>query len=363
MSSEAALAEKLQTSFTETWRDLNTTNIPKLDEVETLQKDYSPSLPSIGHIRYALDDLKQSKATGADGVPAWLLKRFSSVLAPIVHDIITASIKQCKYPSCYKHGLVSPVPKVYPPVDISNDVRQDSVLPHIGKILERVQLQLDQKDITLPLVNMVLLKTAPLHQLCMIAITLPFYTDSVGRDTAGIHALFIDFRKAFDLVDHGILLNKLAHMNVNKSFWLWVKSFLSGRTQPVKLNQSLSSIACCPAGVPQGSVLLPTLFNIHIDDLDACVPEELEVSTHKYADDCTQSECIMKGKCSNMQEVLDSVQNWSNTNRMKLNAKKTKDMWICFGKSNPQQPNLYIGDNMIERVDTLKLLGVGCQSH
>ena len=147
-------------------------------------------------------------------------------------------------------------------------------------------------------------------------------------------------------------------MNVNKNFWLWVKSFLSGRTKQVKLNQSLSSIACCPTGVPQGSVISPTLFNIHIDDLDAYVPEELEVSTHKYADDCTQSECIMKRKCSNMQKVLDSVQNWSNTNKMKLNAKKTKDMWICFGKSNPQPPNLYIGDNMIERVDTFKLLGV-----
>ena len=66
-----------------------------------------------------------------------------------------------------------------------------------------------------------------------------------------------------------------------------------------------------------------------------------------------------------MQEVLDSVQNWSNTNKMKFNAEKTKDTWICFGKSNPQPPNLYTGDNMIERVDTLKpkLLGVGCQSN
>ena len=132
-------------------------------------------------------------------------------------------------------------------------------------------------------------------------------------------------------------------MNVNKNIWLWVKSFLSGRTQQVKLNQSLSSIACCPAAVPQGSVLSPTLFIIHIDDLDACVPELLEVSTHKYADDCAQSECIIKGKCSNMQEVLDSVQNWSNTNKMKLNAKNTKDMWFCFGKSNPQPPNLILG--------------------
>ena len=71
----------------------------------------------------------------------------------------------------------------------------------------------------------------------------------------------------------------------------------------------------------------------------------------------------MKGECSNMQEVLDSVQNWSNANRMTLNAKKTKDMWICFGKSIPQPPNLYIGDVMIERVSSFKLLGVSCQSN
>ena len=82
-----------------------------------------------------------------------------------------------------------------------------------------------------------------------------------------------------------------------------------------------------------------------------------------YIYDCTHSECIMKGECSNMQKVLDSVQNWSNANRMKLNAKKTKDMWICFGKSIPQPPNLYIGDVMIERVNSFKLLGVSCQSN
>ncbi len=110
------------------------------------------------------------------------------------------------------------------------------------------------------------------------------------------------------------------------------------KPQQVKTNQTLSSIESCPAGVPQGSVLSPTLFNIHIDDLDASVPEDLEVSTYKYADDCTQSECIVKGERSNMQKILDSVQNWSGTNKMKLNAKKTKDMWICFGKSIPQPP-------------------------
>ena len=95
--------------------------------------------------------------------------------------------------------------------------------------------------------------------------------------------------------------------------------------------KSIIVIDCELPGWGTTSALSPTLFNIYIDDLDACVPEELEVSTHKYADE--------------------------------ENAKKTKDMWICFGKSNPQPPTLYIVGNMIERVDTFKLLGVGCQSN
>jgi hypothetical protein len=51
-----------------------------------------------------------------------------------------------------------------------------------------------------------------------------------------VHALFLDFRKAFDMVDHGILLRKLAELNINKSLWLWIQSYLDGRSQQVKLN-------------------------------------------------------------------------------------------------------------------------------
>ena len=97
-----------------------------------------------------------------------------------------------------------------------------AVLPHIGKILERVQLQLNQKDITLrPSQHGFIKDRSTTSALIAITqVTQPWFnaTDSTCRDTAGIHALFIDFRKTFDLVDHGILLNKLAHMNVNKNF-------------------------------------------------------------------------------------------------------------------------------------------------
>jgi hypothetical protein len=82
----------------------------------------------------------------------------------------------------------------------------------------------------------------------------------------GIHILFIDFCKAFDPVDHGLLLRKLAKMNVSKSFWLWTRSFLEGRNQQVKLGGALLSIRPCPSGVPG-------------DDLEDCIPNYLYINT------------------------------------------------------------------------------------
>ena len=80
-----------------------------------------------------------------------------------------------------------------------------------------------------------------------------------GDGRIGVHALFFDFRKAFDLVDHGILLRKLAEMNVSKCFWLWTRSFLEGRSQQVNLGGALSSTMPCPLGVPQGSVSITNI--------------------------------------------------------------------------------------------------------
>ena len=84
----------------------------------------------------------------------------------------------------------------------------------------------------------------------------------------GVHALFIDFRKAFHLFDHGILLRKLAEMNVTKPFWLWTRSFLEDRRQQVKVAGTLLSVKPCPAGVPQGSLLFEyTLQDGHVSAL------------------------------------------------------------------------------------------------
>ena len=118
-------------------------------EVESLLKSNNPSIPSIGQVKSGLAHLEARKATGSDGVHAWLLKRFSEDLAVVVHNIFIWSIIQCKYPTSYKHGLISLVPKVLPPNDINTDFRQISVLPQLGKVLERLQMKLNKSDLEL----------------------------------------------------------------------------------------------------------------------------------------------------------------------------------------------------------------------
>ena len=95
----------------------------------------------------------------------------------------------------------------------------------------------------------------------LASITQDWYnaTDS-GSLYNGVHVVFVDFRKAFDLVDHGVLLTKLAGMGITKSFWKWTQSYPTGRTQQVKLSGVLSRHGEVIAGVPQGGVISPTLL-------------------------------------------------------------------------------------------------------
>ena len=132
-------------------------------------------------------------------------------LALVVHNIICASIVQCKYPKSYKHALICPVPKVNPPNDIDNDFRQISVLPQLAKVLEKLQLSLHEQDLTIRNDQHAFTQNrSTVSALACISQKWFNATDNSRNDRMGIHALFLDFRKAFDTVDHGILLRKLA---------------------------------------------------------------------------------------------------------------------------------------------------------
>ena len=114
-----------------------------------------------------------------------------------------------------------------------------------------------------------------------------FNAKVLGFKTEAVHIVFVDFRKTFDLVDHANLLTKLAASGVNRGFWKWTQSFLTDRTLQVKVPGALSKVGQVIAGVPQGVVISPLLFNVHINDVDKDIPSSLGIKSCKFADDLT----------------------------------------------------------------------------
>ena len=130
-------------------------------------------------------------------------------------------------------------------------------------------------------------------------------------------AIFLDFAKAFDLVPHDRLLNKLTLVF---PLWLvrWIAVYLSDRRQRVKMNNTETEWRQIEAGVIQGSVLGPILFILFIADINDYLPEGINVE--KYADDII---CYIIGRATKTdQQVVDAVQRWCRDNQMRLNAGK-----------------------------------------
>ena len=129
---------------------------------------------------------------------------------------------------------------------------------YLAKVLEKIQLRLNIEDLKIK--NNQHAFTERRSTVSALISTTQTWFNATNCSKMGKMGVHMVFCKAFDLVDPKRLLNRLALMNINKPFWLLIKSFLSGRVQQVNINGSLSSIASCPAGVLQGSVIAPALL-------------------------------------------------------------------------------------------------------
>ena len=136
-----------------------------------------------------------------------------------------------------------------------------------------------------------------------------------SRKKAFVGILFADFTKAFDTVSHNILLQKLNDLGIRGDIWLWLKNYLTERRQFVRINGSDSDTHIIAHGVPQGSVLGPTLFSLFTNDL----PKSLRsAEIYLYADDTTIY-CIaetMDLLTNSLNNVLAELQEWCDRNSM-----------------------------------------------
>jgi hypothetical protein len=323
-----------------------------LEVLASLADDYTDDfIIEVAEVERRLSNISVNKSSGPDGLPNWLLKDMAPFLAGPICAIFNASVRQARVPLVWKQANVVPVPKVKPAISIEDDLRPISLTPTLSKILESFIGNWIMKQIVMSLnsnqfgalrgrsTNHALVSV--LHQWC-----------NALDSGQSVRALFVDFRKAFDRVDHTLMLNKLLRYGVSHSLVKWMFSFLQGRRQRVKIGGLFSDWLELKAGFPQGTWLGPLAFVLLIDDLNP------SCNVHKFVDDTTFTEIISRtDNTSHMDEYGQQLVEWSANNFMLVNYKKTKEM-VLGGLQEQSFPPLLIDGHIVERVASFKLLGV-----
>ena len=169
-------------------------------------------------------------------------------------------------------------------------------------------------------------------------------------------AIFLDLAKAFDSVSHNILLRKLQHYGIRGNVYNFFQSYLSSRSQFVKMDNIKSTLLNVDFGVPQGSILGPLLFLIFINDL----PTATNFFIRLFADDtflCSQNDNLLFLE-NEVNSELEKVFIWLASNKLTLNIGKSKFMFISNKKKNIIDLDIKIHGKQLESCDTYKYLGV-----
>ena len=304
-----------------------------------------------------------NKSTGPASIPLRLLKIVADLIVIPLCRIINLSFASGVFPDVLKVAKTIPLHKGGSTLEVNN-FRPISLLSIFDKIIEKLMHKrlydfFEENDLLYKKQFGFRRKNSPAHSLIEITEKIKESIDN-GKYGCGI---FIDLKKAFDTVNHKILLTKLEHYGIRGSVLGWFESYLTDRKQYVFYNGTSSDIATISCGVPQGSVLGPLLFLIYINDLPN-ISDKL--SFFLFADDTNiyyeSNDLIELEKTVNKELKLLTL--WLNLNRLALNVSKTN--FVIF-RSNKRALNhnviLIMNRRAIEQKDHVKYLGVLMDQH
>ena len=250
--------------------------------LDSLPSKFNFSIVTENYVLKLLVDMNIDKAAGIDNISGKFLKDGAIVLAKPISEICNLSIKYSTFPTDCQIAKLKPLfkkgsttlPKNYRPI---------SLLPLISKIFEKVihnqtQAFLDENKIIYKFQSGFRKNFST--DSCLSYLNNKIVTGFESGQYTGM--ILIDLQKAFDTIDHEILINKMEFLGFSKNVILWFKSYLSNRIFKVNLNKTFSEPGKLLCGVPQGSILGPLLFLLYINDMPQAVQCELLL----YADTC-----------------------------------------------------------------------------
>ena len=307
--------------------------------------------------------LKSKKSTGPDGISTKLLKQIIRNIASPLEHIFNLSLSTGCCPDLLKLAKVIPIHKKDDPTQVTN-YRPISLLPCISKVLEKIVYK--RLDSFLALNKILISAQFGFRKKFSTDFAITKLLDKVINSLSKkdhIIALFMDLSKAFDTIDHNILLHKLYNYGIRGIVWSWIKSYLSNRQQYVSIDGVKSPISPINCGVPQGSILGPLLFLIYINDIVNSSPI---LSFILFADD---TNILLSHK--NLGELINimnleliNVSSWFKCNKLSLNISKTHFMHFQTTHRNLNLPqNIIIDDLPLNQKEHVKFLGITIDKH
>jgi len=306
--------------------------------------------------------LNNRKAIGYGDIPVKLLKNCKHELGKRLAHIYNMSIDQGIFPKVMKIARVLPIYKSNERYMVQN-YRPISVLSTISKVFERLVHKrlyqfLEKYELLYSRQYGFRNKRSTVHALIDVTEKIKTALDS---DELAI-GIYLDLKKAFDTVNHKILLEKMYNYGIRGQVYRWFSSYLSERQQFVQVNGCDSQSKCINCGVPQGSVLGPLLFILYVNDIGNCLSEG-DGQLLLFADD---TNVLMKGRILNelkhrTSTVMDKLYDWLCSNKLTLNVLKT-NYCIFHSKKHkiPESVNEIVFGNVhvLCRVETVKYLGM-----
>ncbi|BHF63234.1 hypothetical protein SprV_0200622600 [Sparganum proliferum] len=320
--------------------------------------DEGPKIESVSFdeatVRKELMTLNESKSPGPDDIPPKLLKELAAELAKPLSMLFQASFEAGCLPADWKSARITPLHKGGSKAS-ANNYRPISLTSICCKLMEKII----KRELMRFLEQHNLLSDAQhgfrTGRSCVTNLLncLERWTRSVDEGNA-LHVVYIDFKKAFDSVPHQRLLHKLSRIGVRGNLLKWIQSFLLDRCQTVHVGGQQSTEVTVESGVPQGSVLGPTLFIIYVND---CV-SELDCGVAMFADDIKLWSVIRTADDEeHLQANLNRLQQWSKDWLLPFNEKKCNILRVGRARS-PNHMAYCLNGIPLQEVDSQKDLGV-----